>query len=260
MVDGINKFMGMNKSIYMPEYQKMLNDRTNSIFGDQQTISKKELLQKDDAVMEAYLKLDENGRKNFDKILSMSDDGNTVNIVEYKTLLTVLDSEELEHDNPMLMDGNFSVDSKQNGIYTLDINKDIEPLMHKITLEGLENKEQKLKYLNKVLDEAVYGKPRPAFVDEHGNEYWTGCKPPLTKEAVEKIISTACRFDDPDSNDRLNTSEILESYFGKNIEPYRPKGGGARSSKYFVINENGEKFYVEMNIWNSSNFQVSLDE
>ena len=158
MAGEISKFLGFMKSTSRPEYNQMLNNKTQLLFGDDnKTVSLTELFKKDKSVFEAYKKLDNEGLSKFEKIISLDGDSFSVSQAEYKTLLTVLDAEELDKDSPMLMDGNFEVNDKSNGIYTLDIEQEITPQYLKLKLSQMSKEEIMQELKQKVSEQLTDG-------------------------------------------------------------------------------------------------------
>ncbi len=113
------KLAGMGDAVSDKEYQQKLSELTTRILGDNTSISAKEL-KKTSLFMDAYKKLDAEGKKRFDAILNLDGDAKNVSEKELKTLLTLLDA-DLSTDNitnreVFLMDNEITTD-KSSGIY-----------------------------------------------------------------------------------------------------------------------------------------------
>lgn len=114
-IDGA--LVGLGYSVMDKDYQANLSKRTQALLGNKTSISA-DALKKTPIFSEAYKKLDVEGKKKFDAILSLDGDAKNVNEKELKTLLTILDANlsNVDGKEKFLMDGEISTD-KSGGIY-----------------------------------------------------------------------------------------------------------------------------------------------
>ncbi len=247
-LDGVQKFLGFGNSAKNQEYQQMLDEKVNSVFGDKKLISKADLFVKDEAIYNAYKQLDEKGRKNFDAILSLHDDKETVSASEYKTLLTVLDAEQVNPDpnSPRLMDGRFDVAGPDNGIYSLDVEDDVRPLHDQLKFQSMTKEE--------VLDDLVAEINKQIYSSVETDKYGSYGLPSLLEgQDMLKIMETITRYVS-ESDNKISLEEGLKAYFGDAIEnittdydkypSYAPFKGNSYN-RYLLNNYMGEQVVID---------------
>ena len=127
MVDKIQKFYGFQSSISRPDYQRILDMKAKSVFGDNKTLTFEEFLKKEPEITIAFNKTDEEGQRQINNMLSkvfrLDGDNSTININEYKTLMAVIDAKDTPGKTQMSMDSQFDID-EHSGIFSLhdDVN------------------------------------------------------------------------------------------------------------------------------------------
>jgi hypothetical protein len=147
MANGDVKFTGMVNSASNNAYQAKLDEKVSQVMGNDDKISAKDL-KKNSIFSKVYEALDETGKANFDKVLSLDGDANTVNEKEIRTLLTLLDADLTTEDGSekFRMDNNLGTNKDSSGIYQAtndEINEVYNRVQTKAEREAAEIQKQK---------------------------------------------------------------------------------------------------------------------
>jgi hypothetical protein len=147
MANGDVNFTGMVNSASNNVYQAKLDEKVSQVMGNDDKISAKDL-KKNSIFSKVYEALDETGKANFDKVLSLDGDANTVNEKEIRTLLTLLDADLTTEDGSkkFRMDNNLGTNKDSSGIYQAtndEINEVYNSVQTKAEREAAEIQKQK---------------------------------------------------------------------------------------------------------------------
>jgi hypothetical protein len=140
----ITPFNVFHASVKNKEYQRLLDKEVNSVFGNKKTLSFNDFVEKENIMMNIYQKVSDKDAKQIDAMLScvfnLDGDITTINREEYKTLLAALDAQETDKNEPLSMDGKFSVNGESSGVYSLE-SSDIESYYRKLNWQKMGDEE-----------------------------------------------------------------------------------------------------------------------
>ena len=126
--------ISLNKSFSNKRYQTKLDNDTKKIFGEQDKIDKDELMKNTD-IFNIVKKLSKRAQYNFESVLNLDGDINTITKNEYKTLLILLDAKWINSKFTYLVDGDYTQSRKSAIRITNDL--EIDHIYNKI--KSIEN-------------------------------------------------------------------------------------------------------------------------